>query len=455
MLNRTFINNIKDYYKDNSEVTIKTIVVDSNELMIIYVESLIDTYKIEKFIVPTISRLLSNSKSVTNHNLFASAVLDKNKFNEIDKVIYSGSIVVYVYKTKQLYSFESPALPSRNPTPSVNAITTLGAQDCFVENIKTNQALVHYRYKNNDLKSFEFEIGEDTKTKAVIFYIDSKSNKNLIEDIKSKVKDLNMKDGINVSRIQKQLSTPERETLFPLMEYTYKPDFVIDSLLKGKFVMFVDGIPVASIGPANIYTFMGFHYASQETYVTGLFEMGLSYISMFIAIFLSGFICAIVEYFPEYIPYSLIANIYTTRKGVFLTFSFEMILVELIFQVLRLAGTRLPNHISATIIVIGSIIVSEIGVAGGMFGPYVLLISAIVMICSFAISNNSSFNIAVNICRIVIMITSAIWGIFGFTIASLFVLIYISSLSSFSTPFLYPFAPFNFKKLKQGGKIHE
>lgn len=455
MLNRTFVSNIKEHYKLNGEVSVKNIVVDSNELLIIYVESLIDTYKIEKFIVPTISKLLNQDKNVTKHNLFASAELDKTNFNAIDKVIYSGSIVVYVYKTKKLYSFESPALPSRNPTPSVNAITTLGAQDCFVENIKTNQALVHYRYKNSDLKSFEFEIGKDTKTKAVIFYIESKTNKNLIEDIKQKVENLNMNDGINVSRIQKQLATPEKETLFPLMEYTYKPDFVIDSMLKGKFVMFVDGIPVASIGPANIYTFMGFHYASQETYVTGLFEMGLSYLSMFIAIFLSGFICAIVEYFPEYIPYSLIANIYTTRKGVFLTFSFEMILVEVIFQILRLAGTRLPNHISATIIVIGSIIVSEIGVSGGMFGPYVLLISAIVMISSFAISNNSSFNIAVNICRIFIMIVSAIWGIFGFTISSLFVLIYISSLSSFSTPFLYPLAPLNFKKLKQGGKIHE
>ena len=455
MLNRTFINNITEYYKDNNEVTIKNILVDKNNLLLIYADSLIDTYKIEKFIVPTISELLNEKKSVNKRNIFASSTLNKNNFNDIDNAIYSGSIVVYVYKQKQLYSFECPALPSRTPTPSVNAITTMGAQDCFVENIKTNQALVHYRYKNNDLKSFEFVIGKDTKTKAVIFYIDSKMDKNLIEDIKKKVDSLDMNDAINISRIQKQLATPGKETLFPLMEYTYKPDFVIDSMLKGKFVMFVDGIPVASIGPANIYTFMGFHYASQETYVTGLFEMTLSYISLFIAIFLSGFICAIVEFFPEFIPYSLIANIYSTRKGVFLTFSTEMILVEIIFQILRLAGTRLPNHISATIIVIGSIIVSEIGVASGMFGPYVLFISAIVMIASFAISNNSSFNIAVNICRILIMFASAIWGIYGFAISSLFVLVYISSLSSFSVPFLYPFAPLNFKQLKKGGKIHE
>jgi len=455
MLNRTFIHNVSEYYKDNGEVTIKNIIVDDNKLLIIYSESMIDTYKIEKFIVPTISNILNEDKKVTKHNIFASSILQKNDFELIDKAIYSGSIVVYVYKTKKLYSFESPALPSRNPTPSVNAITTLGAQDCFVENLKTNQALVHYRYKNNDLKSFEFTIGEDTKTKAVVYYIDSKINKQLIENIKEKTKDLNMKDGINVSRIQKQLSSPSKEPLFPLMEYTYKPDFVIDSLLKGKFAMFVDGIPVASIGPANIYTFMGFHYASQETYITGLFEMGLSYLSLFVAVFLSGFVCAIVEYFPEFIPYSLIANIYTTRKGVFLNFSTEMILVEVIFQILRLAGTRLPNHISATIIVIGSIIVSDIGVSSGMFGPYVLLISAIVMISSFAISNNSSFNIAVNICRIIIMISAAIWGIFGFTIASLAVLIYISSLHSFSVPFLYPFAPIDPQKLKKGGKIHE
>lgn len=455
MLNKTFINNISAYYKDNGEVTIKNIVVDNNKLLIIYSESMIDTYKIEKFIVPTISSILHEDKKITKHNIFASTILDKNDYQLIDKAVYSGSIVIYVYKTKKLYAFESPALPSRTPTPSVNAITTLGAQDCFVENIKTNQALVHYRYKNNDLKSFEFVIGDDTKTAAVIYYIDSKINKQLIEEVKEKAKNLHMKDGINVSRIQKQLSSPSKEPLFPLMEYTYKPDFVIDSLLKGKFAMFVDGIPVASIGPANIYTFMGFHYASQETYITGLFEMSLSYLSLFVAIFLSGFVCAVVEYFPEFIPYSLIANIYTTRKGVFLNFSTEMILVEVIFQILRLAGTRLPNHISATIIVIGSIIVSDIGVSSGMFGPYVLLVSAIVMIASFAISNNSSFNIAVNICRIIIMISAAVWGIFGFTIASLAVLIYISSLNSFSIPFLYPFTPLDPPKLKKGGKIHE
>ena len=42
-------------------------------------------------------------------------------------------------------------------------------------------------------------------------------------------------------------------SLFPLLDYITRPDFAIECLLRGRFIIFVNGSPLALIGPINIF----------------------------------------------------------------------------------------------------------------------------------------------------------------------------------------------------------
>jgi len=433
-----------NYYKDNDGIKIKEVIIKRKKYTVFYIESLIDLIELEKNYLPKLEEIILNKD--THKNILSLEELKINSIGDVDRKIYSG--FVCIYDGKKMYNFKLAKIPKRTPAPAVNDITTIGAQDCFVEDIDTNTGLLMYRYKNNNLKIYETEIGVKTKTRACIVYLDKTIDKNLLEEVKSRVEKLKVSSAINIADIEDQLVNTNKKSLLPLINTIYKPDYCISSLEKGKFVIFIDGIPIGLVGPTTLESIISLHYSMQENKFTNMFEKGLTYICLFVAVFLGGLIVALVSYHPDFIPYLLLSNIYGGSKGIFLPFAIQMPIAELCFQMFRLAGSKLPSHLGSSIIILGSLVVSRIGVETGLFAPLVLISISLILICTYAISNNNSFNIGFSLARLFIGFMSLFWGLIGFAFSSLIVLIYLSSLDSFGVPYLYPFAPLKLNKKK-------
>ena len=430
------------HYKSNNAIKIKEVIIKRKIFTIIYIESLINILELEKNYLPKLEELILNNDH--NKNLLSLEKMKDISISQVDKKIYSGHVCVCF--GKEIVTFKLTKIPNRNPTPSINDITTVGAQDCFVESIDTNIGLLMYRYRNSNLKVYDTEIGIKTKTRACIMYLEGTIENHLLEEVKSRVSKLKLESAINISQIENELVKTKRNSVFPLINSVFKPDYCINSLEKGKFIIFVDGIPTALVGPATLESIISLHYSMQENKYTNIFEKGLTYLCLFIAVFLGGLIVAIVSYHPDFLPYLLLTNIYGGGKGVFLPFAIQMPIAELCFQMFRLAGSKLPSHLGSTIIILGSLVVSRIGVETGLFAPFVLISISLILICTYAISSNNSFNVGFTLARLFIGFASLFWGLVGFAFSSLLVLIYLLSLDSFGVPYLYPFAPYQKKK---------
>ena len=102
------------------------------------------------------------------------------------------------------------------------------------------------------------------------------------------------------------------------------------------------------------------------------------------------------------------------------------------------ASLRLPKSIGATISSIGGLIVGEAAVNAKLISPVVVVIIAITGIAGFVIPNQSLSN-ATRICRMLIVISASIAGLFGITFALIVILYYLCRLESFGVPYLVPF----------------
>jgi spore germination protein len=112
--------------------------------------------------------------------------------------------------------------------------------------------------------------------------------------------------------------------------------------------------------------------------------------------------------------------------------------MELAFELLREAGTRLPGPIGSTIGIVGGLIIGQAAVEAKIVSPIVVIVVAVTAISSFAIPDNA-LTVGFRLVKYLIIGLSSIFGLYGFLLGVLIVLIHLVSLKSFNMPYMSPF----------------
>lgn len=429
--------NIINTFKNNPCILILPI-KDINKLIVIYDYTQIDAIRLQRDIIPILHNknyldLLANIKEIDQ--------------SELTESVFSGSIVIYDYNKKSYYTLNISNIPKRSVEESTVDITISGPKDGLIENLDDNLALIQKRLKTSKLIIKNYVIGELTKTKVSMLYLDDFPNKKIIEFIDKKLKTTDIKSLLNIGQLESILA--EKKALVPLLTYTARADFASTSIISHRVIILIDGIPLALVAPATFSFFIDYHDSLSENFFVILFDRFLFTISFFIAILLSPFILAIINYYPELLPIDLIATTINSRKGISFSFTSETIIAELMFQTFRIAGTRLPRGLDSSLLVVGSFLIGRVVIDAGILSQESLYIAAFSVITSYVISNNSSFNTSVNLFRWFLLLATILFGFVGLSIGLLMILIYIGSKESIFVPYLYPIAPFNFKDFKK------
>ena len=76
-------------------------------------------------------------------------------------------------------------------------------------------------------------------------------------------------------------------------------------------------------------------------------------IAIFFALFLPGFYVAITNFHQELIPSELLFAISSSREAIPFPVIFEIILMEISFELIREAGIRVPSPLGSTISLVG------------------------------------------------------------------------------------------------------
>lgn len=432
---------IKKHYKNNKYIVYLNL-CDETEMLLLYHRAMVNIDLLQKSLIPS---LIQKTKTSPNLETLDVPGIRKIEEKDMDAAIFSGNIVILNYTNKNLYALNAENIPTRQTSDPINDISISGPRDALVESNDKNVALIQKRIKSNDLTIEQYTIGELTNTGVVLLYLEKNSNEKIVSDIKNKLNKAKVDSLTNIGQMQSILAN--KKALFPLINYSARPDWIAESLIKGRVVILIDGVPLALVAPATFFYFLDYHDSLSENYFVILFDRLLFGLSFFAAVFLAPFITAVISFYPEFFPLSLLSSTINARKGIASSFVFEIIMVEGLFQVFRIAGSRLSQGMSASLLVIGSLLLGRAVIEAGILSQEALFVGALSVITSYVVSSNSSYNTSINLLRWLLFLFTALFGFVGMSVGFLLILIYLVSQNSISTPYMYPLAPLNIKAL--------
>jgi hypothetical protein len=419
---------------------------DAEHLQIVYLfycEGLSAIKPINEYLLPRLTHLIDNDFSMELDKKIKLARIHE-KEDIIDRV-FSGELVFYFEQLNVLYAIDTAEPPHRLPEESNTEISIKGPKDAFVEELTTNVALVRKRLRSNSLCYEQFTIGKRSRSKVALLYIQDITNTEIVDDVRSRLQRIELDLLFSSSQLEEILSDTSR-SLFPLLHYTTRPDFVVDCLARGRFAVIVEGAPTAVIGPANLTLLLKTPEDFYIPFYMSTFGLLFRFAGLVISIFLPGFWAALASFNMEQLPYPFVATISLSRIGLPMPAPLEGFLMIALFELFREAGERLPKAVGQTVAVVGGIVVGDAAIRAGLASTTFLVIAAITAVSSFTLVNQSLVG-TVSILRIFVLLCGSTLGIYGFTLAVIAIVVYLSSLKSFGVPYLAPLSPVNWRDL--------
>lgn len=351
--------------------------------------------------------------------------------------VLSGDTILMVDGYKKAIKIASKGYPGRGVSENDSEVSVRGAKDSFVESIAINKVLIRRRIRDTKLKVEQMKIGVRSRTDVAIIYISDIAKEDLIEDIKNKLNDFVI-DGILDSSMLEQLTESTWYSPFPQFQSTVRPDKTASAILEGRVAIVVDNSPYVLLIPTTANSFFQASDDYYSKWEVATFTRILRYLGAILAMTLPGLYIAITNFQPEMIPTSLALSFAAARQGVPFSVVFEVIIMELAFELLREAGIRLPGPMGNTIGIVGGLIIGDAAVSANLVSPIIVIVVALTAISSFAIPNEA-FASAFRLTRYLIIFLSAWLGLYGFILGVIMVFTHLCSLESFGIPYLMPF----------------
>ena len=444
-----YLNYYKKLFNNNFQIIHKTLSKDNKDYFYLsYNVQMVNKDILNYTIIPILNDLInSNEFDLLNSSLLEIEEFNKYNIKEIESKIYSGNLLIYSFKLDKMYSLNLAYFNIRTPSLDSNDIVYSGTKDNLIESLDINLSLIYRRIKSNDLINEVITVGELTKTRISILYLNNKIDNNILNVLINKLKKLKIESLTSVSDLNTKIF--DKPKLVPLTTYTSKVDLLELALLNNKIVLLIDGIPEGIVLPMSLFNFASFNDAINEGVIITLFNKVFSFLGLFLSLFLLGLYTSIILYEPDLIPYNILINIYNSYKGIAVSGELELLIAYTFFLIFFHAGNKSLNGLSSSILIIGSLLIGQVAVSSGFISQITLIIVAISIYSCFIISNNISLNISFLFLQFINFVSSLIFGFLGYLVSILLIIIYLNSLESFEVPYLYPFTNLNFNKIKE------
>src|SRR5690606_18514342 len=235
----------------------------------------------------------------------------------------------------------------------------------FTEEIDTNIALIRKRIKTAQLYSESFKLGTISNTDVSLLYLQNKANPDILEEVRKRLTEFNSENVSSSGQLEQWLSD-STFSLFPLFDYTTRPDFAIQSMIRGRFCLIVSGSPTVLIGPINLFELLKSPEDVHFPYYFVLFGRLIRIIGLVISIFLPGFWVSLSSVNIDQLPFALLATVVVSREGLPLPIGIEAIFILALFELIREAGIRMPTVVGQTVSIVGGIIIGDAAIRAGL-----------------------------------------------------------------------------------------
>ncbi|HYF95993.1 MAG TPA: spore germination protein [Symbiobacteriaceae bacterium] len=364
---------------------------------------------------------------------------EKYDMAAIAESLLAGDTILFFENEKTAVSVETKSPPGRSVGEPTTEKVIQGSKDAFVEAWRVNVALVRRRLKDPRVVTDILKVGRVSNNYVGLMYIDGIASPKLVAEIRRRIEAIDV-DIINSAGTLEQYIEDAPNAWMPGMMTTERPDRTAGYLSEGNVALLVDNVPYALIAPVTFWTLLQTAEDYHLRYPFGTFIRWIRLTALLITVLVPALYIAVVNYHHEMIPTELMLFIASTREHVPLPALVELIIMDLSFELIREAGTRIPSAIGSTVGLVASLVLGQAAVEAKLISPLMVLIVAVTGLASFAIPNYVT-SFGVRTWRFLVLAGAAVLGFYGLAAAVFVLVLYMAGLRSFGVPFLSPVAP--------------
>lgn len=345
-----------------------------------------------------------------------------SEFDGIIKNLLSGTTCLFVDGYEACIVIDCRTYPARGVDEPYNDKSLRGPRDGFVETIVFNTALMRRRIRDPHLIMKMTEIGESSRTDVAICYMDDRVDQELLKNLNSRLEKIHVDDlRMTQQTLAEELFKRKWFNPFPKFKFTERPDTAASCLLEGKVVILVDNSPSAMILPTSILDMIeeaNDYYFPTITNVylkvsRALITIATVFVTPLFLLFMKN-----LEWLPEVFAFVAI------KDTVNIPLIFQLLILELAIDGLRLAAMNTPSMLSTPLSVIAGIVMGEFSVRSGWFNSEVMLYMAFVAVANYT-QPNFELGYALKFMRLLLLVLTAMFNWIGFLIGCVIVIVSI------------------------------
>lgn len=438
---------------ENFDIIKKVLKVGEHEITLYYIDGFVKDTVMQKLMMHFLSlKGLSDKSDGSADDFMRHCVpyVETEVLGDLDKmltfVLAGATLMLGSTFGDKAIVIDARTYPARETGEPESDKVVRGAKDGFVETLIFNTALIRRRIRDTSLRMHYMSVGTQSKTDIAVCYMKGKADPKLVDEIKDKLSKVETgsltmgHQSLAECLIQKKWYNP-----FPKVRSTERPDAACAQLLEGNVLIVVDNSPEVIVLPTTIFDFM------QETNdfyfppLTGTYIRLLRHLVFWLTLFMVPLWFLLIKH-PDRISESW-AFILPKDPGE-LPMIFQLLIVEFIIDVLRLASMNTPNMLTNSLSVVGGLILGEFAVSAGWLIPEVILLMAFVAIANFT-QRSLELGYAFKFMRILLLLLVEFFGVWGFASGIVLTAVFLITNKTVNAKYsyLYPLIPFNGRAL--------
>ena len=426
----------------NFDVIERRLDVAGSEICFFYIDGFVKDGVMQRIMQFFLSRkVLGTAEQVLASVPYVEIDISSSEDEAVLAVLSGQSLLIGESFGGKCILIDSRSYPAR-PTAEPDSDRVMqGAHDGFVETLVINTALIRRRIRDERLCMEHYGMGGASKTDVVLCYVKGVADEKVVGRVKESLKKACPRSltlgfqSLAESMIKRGWLNP-----FPKIRTTERPDTAAAQLLEGSVIVLCDTSPQAMILPTSIFDYLqqtdDYYYPP----LTGTYLRLVRAAILLLSVIVTPLWYLCVEY-AETLPHYL-AFVVPENPGT-LPIIFQLLLVEVAIDGLKIASMNTPDMLSNSLSVVGALILGDFAVGVGWLCADVILYMAFVAIANFA-QQNHELGYAFKFMRVMILLLVYFFGVWGFALGALiFCILLVANTTVVGKRYLYPLVPFN------------
>ena len=361
--------------------------------------------------------------------------------------VFAGKTLLLVDGYQAPILIDAKAFPSRGVEEPDTSKVLRGSHDGFLENLMENAALLRRRVRDPNLRLERMEVGGRSHCDVAIVYMADEADEKRIGELRKKLERIDVRSiSLSQESIAECLTPRQWWNPFPKVRYTERPDVAVACIMEGDILLMIDNTPCVMIFPTTIFSFSEEVNDYYFPPLVGSYLQAVRLTVLVLTLFITPLWYLLVKN-PDTLSPKL--HFLLVENEVYVPLIVQLLLVEFIIDILKLASLNTPDALSNSFSMLGALILGDFAVEARWLVPEVLVYMAFVAVVNYA-QHSYEMGYAMKLCRMALLILIWLWDWVGFALGVVGIFALVASTKPvLGRSYLYPLIPFRPKVLRR------